>query len=60
MVWEDIEDEELELLEEAGYPARRGYYGALNWGLLGYVIALGCVLGLLFFGLLVLDKAAGW
>ena len=60
MVWEDIEDEELELLEEARYPARRRYYSALNRGLLGYIIALGCVVGLLLFGLWVFDKAAGW
>lgn len=40
MVWEDIEDEERELLDESDHYARLGYYRALSHGLLYYVLVL--------------------
>lgn len=58
-MWEDIEQEEQDLLAESDATARRGYYKSLSWGLMGFVIAIACVLGLMFYGLWILTKVAG-
>ena len=47
MVWEDVEEDEEELLEPADYDARHSYYRWLSWGFLGYLLALVVVLVLL-------------
>ncbi len=49
MVWEDIEEDEHELLEANDGEARQMYYGALSRSMIGYIIAIGMVLLLLFF-----------
>jgi len=40
MVWEDIEHEERELLDESDHDTRLGYYRALSHGLIYYVLVL--------------------
>jgi len=47
MVWEDIEEDEEELLEGADYDARYSHYRWLSAGFLGYLLALVMVLVLL-------------
>jgi len=57
MVWEDIEDEELGLLEGARQPVREKYYSALGWGLMGFIIVFICVLVIMFILIWFLGKA---
>lgn len=40
MVWEDIEDEDLELLESVDAPARENYYRSM-WGWTPWLLILG-------------------
>ena len=49
MVWEDIEEDEHELLEANDGEARQTYYGAVSRSMIGYVIAIAIVLLMLFF-----------
>jgi len=48
MAWEDIEEDEHDLLEASNYPARKEHYTAMQRGLVFYVLVLAIVLGLMF------------
>ena len=45
MVWEDIEEDESELLRDVDCDARRKYYGTVRGGMFWYLAALLAVSG---------------
>lgn len=47
MAWEDLEEDERELLEESSYSVRKSYYSAAGWSLI-LSVAVVCVTLALF------------
>ncbi len=59
MVWEDLEEDDLELLEASDGEARQEYYRGIWWSLVLWGVVLTFVLALFFLVYLYAKGAAG-